>query len=67
MIPRIITTTQACKILGMGRATLIHIMDTDPDFPVLQEAPGCSRYINAEKLDDWYENRRKKAKERNLK
>ena len=41
MIPNIVTTKEACKILKIGRTSLNNILLTDPTFPAVQAGANC--------------------------
>jgi excisionase family DNA binding protein len=53
MIPNIVTTKEACKILKIGRTTLNNILLNDPTFPAVQAGEHCKWLINADRLDQW--------------
>ena len=53
MIPNIVTTKEACKILKIGRTTLNNILLNVPTFPAVQAGSNCKWLINAERLVQW--------------
>ena len=53
MIPNIVTTKEACKILKIGRTSLYNILLTDPTFPAVQAGANCKWLINADRLEQW--------------
>ena len=53
MIPNIVTTKEACKILKIGRSSLNNILLTDPTFPAVQAGANCKWLSNADRLDQW--------------
>ena len=53
MIPNIVTTKEACKILKIGRTTLNNILLNVPTFPAVQAGINCKWLINAVRLEQW--------------
>lgn len=53
MIPNIVTTKEACKILKIGRTSLNNILLSDPTFPAVQSGANCKWLINADQLEQW--------------
>jgi len=50
MIPKVLTTEEACKVLRMGRTKLNTIMRTDPTFPAVKDGRW---YVFGDQLEKW--------------
>lgn len=57
MLPNIMTTDEACKVLKMGKNKLLELMKNDPTFPAIQEGRRCKWYIISDRLMDWADRR----------
>ncbi|MEG2548620.1 MAG: helix-turn-helix domain-containing protein [Eubacterium sp.] len=55
MIPNILTTKEACKVLKMGRTKLSEIMNKDPTFPAIKDGKW---FIFGDRLQDWLDRKR---------